>query len=79
MESNNLTSRVVDDKKEFMVQTVHDTRQKVVRSSLFVNGDLLESSVMPYSDDAPDDHGQIYSPEKTVTHEKQREIEKVLL
>ncbi len=76
MESNNLTSRVVDDKKEFMVQTVHDTRQKVVRSSLFVDGDLLESSVMPYSDDAPE--GELLNLLKLTHNRKKEELEFLL-
>jgi tetratricopeptide (TPR) repeat protein len=76
MESNNLTSRVIDDKKEFMVQTVHDMRQKVVRSSLFVNGNLLESSIMPYSDDAPED--ELLNLLKRTHNRKKEELEYLL-
>lgn len=76
MESNNLTSKVIDDKKEFMVQTIHDPRQKVMRSSLFVDGDLLESSIMPYSEDAQE--GELLNLLKRTHIRKKEELEYLL-
>ncbi len=51
MEPYRLSSRIVENEKEYLVQTINDERQGIIRSSLFVNGDLLDSSVLPHSEE----------------------------
>lgn len=76
MESYRLNSRIIENKKEFLIQTSNDTRQSVVNSSVFVNGELLDSVILPYAEHITED--QMLSLVKTTHGEKKAELEYLL-
>jgi len=76
MESYRLSSRVVENEKEFLIQTANDVKLGVIRASLFVNGELLDSSVVPHSEEIGE--AEILELVKTAHSEKKSELEYLL-
>lgn len=76
MESYRLDSRIVEDDKEFLIQTVNDTREGIIKTSLFANGELLDSSIMPHSEEMGEP--EILELIKATHGEKKSELEYLL-
>lgn len=76
MESFRLNSRVVEGEKEFMIQTLNDTEQGVVKTSLFVDGEFLDADILPLSKELSED--QLLNMVKTAHVEKKTELEYLL-
>lgn len=76
MESYCLNSRIVESDKEFLIQTANDIKEGIIRTSLFVNGELLDASILPHSEELSEDEvlGQV----KTAHGEKKSELEYLL-
>ncbi len=76
MESYKLNSRIVDDGKEYLIQTINDTAQRTVRTSLFADGELLDSIDLPHSDDVSE--ADLLNMVKLAHDEKKSELEYLL-
>jgi tetratricopeptide (TPR) repeat protein len=76
MESYRLDSRIIENNKEFLVQTINDARDRVIKTSLFVNGELLDSIIMPHAEAASDE--AVLSLVKSTHGEKKSELEYLL-
>jgi len=76
MESFRLNSRIVEDNKEFLIQTVNDDRQGVVRTSLFVNGEFLDADSLPHAEEATEE--QVLELVKSAHGDKKSELEYLL-
>jgi tetratricopeptide (TPR) repeat protein len=76
MESYRLDSRIVEDDKEFLIQTVNDTQEGIIKTSLFVNGELLDASIMPHSEEISD--ADILEMVKTTHGDRKAELEYLL-
>lgn len=76
MEPFRLSSRIVENEKEFLVQTLNDEKQGIIRSSLFVNGELLDSSVLPHSEETSE--AEILNLVKSTHGQKTSELEFLL-
>ncbi len=76
MESYSLNSRIIEDQKEFLVQTSNDTRQGVINSSVFVDGELLDTAVFPHADHVSEE--QMLQLVKSTHGEKKAELEYLL-
>ena len=76
MESYRLNSRVVDGDKEFLIQTLNDTEQGVVKTSIFADGEFLDADILPHSEEISDD--QILNMVKMAHSEKKSELEYLL-
>ncbi len=50
MESYKLDSKVIEEDKEYLIQTISDLKEGVIKTSLFLNGELLDSNVLPHDD-----------------------------
>jgi len=76
MENYRLKSRVAVNNREYLVQTVNDTSQMSVVSSLFVDGQILEVNRFPHPNEvsAEDILGMV----KTTHNEKKEELEHLL-
>jgi tetratricopeptide (TPR) repeat protein len=76
MESFCLNSRIVENDKEFLIQTANDVKDGVIRATLFVDGEMLDASVLPHSEDITEE--EILNLVKTAHGEKKNEIEYLL-
>ncbi|UCD93954.1 MAG: tetratricopeptide repeat protein [Candidatus Zixiibacteriota bacterium] len=76
MESFCLNSRIVENEKEFLIQTANDVKEGVIRATLFVDGELLDASVLPHSEDITED--EILNLVKTAHGDKKSELEYLL-
>jgi tetratricopeptide (TPR) repeat protein len=76
MESYQLKSKVIEDGKEFLIQTVKDTANGIIKTNLFKNGELLDASYMPLTDDVGDK--EILDMVKNAHREKKEELERLL-
>ncbi len=76
MESYRLNSRIVEGEKEFMIQTLNDIKQSIVKTSLFVDGEFLDADILPLSADSTEN--QILNLVKTAHVEKKSELEYLL-
>ncbi|SYZ73205.1 hypothetical protein TRIP_C21323 [Candidatus Zixiibacteriota bacterium] len=76
MESYRLNSRIVEDGKEYLIQTINDTVQRTVRTSLFADGELLDAIDLPHSDDVSE--ADLLTLVKTSHDEKKSELEYLL-
>lgn len=76
MESFRLNSRIVEGEKEFMIQTLNDTEQGVVKTSIFVDGEFLDSDIIPHSKAISED--QLLNMVKTAHSDKKSELEYIL-
>jgi tetratricopeptide (TPR) repeat protein len=76
MESYRLDSKIVEEDKEYLIQTVNDSNEGVIKTSLFVNGELLDSCVLPHSDEISD--GDLLNLVKNTHVDKKTELEYLL-
>jgi len=76
MESYRLNSRIVEGEKEFMIQTLNDTEQGIVKTSLFVDGEFLDADILPHSGEVSED--QLLELVKNAHGEKKSELEYLL-
>nr|MBN2278037.1 tetratricopeptide repeat protein [candidate division Zixibacteria bacterium] len=76
MESYRLNSRIVDDKKEYLIQTMNDTSDGVIKTTLFVNGEILDAMVFPHADEIGEE--EILNLVKCEHGEKKSELEYLL-
>ncbi len=76
MELYNLSSRIVENEKEFLIKTTNDTSQGVIQTSLFVNGELLDASVLPHADEIRDE--EVLEIVKSTHSRKKSELEYLL-
>lgn len=76
MDSYRLDSRIVDNEKEYLIQTVNDVRQGVIKTSFFVNGELMDASIMPHSEEMSEN--EILNLVKTTHGDKKSELEYLL-
>jgi tetratricopeptide (TPR) repeat protein len=51
MESYNIKSRIVDNEKEYLIQTSNDAERGIVKTSIYVDGELLDTCFLPHSED----------------------------
>ena len=51
MESYKLDSKIVEEDKEYLIQTINDLNEGVIRTSFFLNGELLDSKIVPHGGD----------------------------
>lgn len=76
MENYRLKSKVSVKDKEYLVQTVNDTSQMSVVSSLFVDGQILEVARFPHPNEISAE--DVLAMVKTTHHEKKSELEHLL-
>ncbi len=76
MESFRLNSRLVEDGKEYLIQTVNDSGERSVRTSLFADGELLDTMDLPHAEDVSE--ADILNMVKTAHMEKKSELEYLL-
>lgn len=76
MEPYRLNSRIAEGEKEFMIQTLNDTEQGVVKTSLFVDGEFLEADILPHSGEISEN--QLLELVKNAHAEKRSELEYLL-
>jgi tetratricopeptide (TPR) repeat protein len=76
MESFRLNTKIVEGGKEFLIQTVNDVGTGTIRTSLLENGELLDSSVLPYSEDVAE--SEVINLVKSAHKEKKSELEYLL-
>lgn len=50
MESYKLDSKIIEENKEYLIQTINDPKGGIIKTSLFLNGELLDSSILPHDD-----------------------------
>lgn len=73
METYRLSSKVVENEKEFLIQTSNDAQTSMVRSTVFVNGDVAETTECPHPTEITPE--EVLSLVKTTHSEKQKEVE----
>jgi len=76
MEAFCLNSRIVEDDKEFLIQTTNDIKLGVIKANLFVDGELIDASVLPHADDISQE--EILQLVKMAHVEKKSEMEYLL-
>jgi tetratricopeptide (TPR) repeat protein len=76
METYSLKSRVPGENKEFLIQTTNDTELGVINTSIFIDGELLDTDALPLSDENTAE--QIAGLVKSVHGEKKSELEYLL-
>jgi tetratricopeptide (TPR) repeat protein len=76
MESYRLDSRIMENEKEFLIQTINDTQDGVIKTSLFANGELLDSIIMTHSEAASNE--AVLDLVKSTHSEKKSELEYLL-
>jgi len=76
MENYRLKSKVAVNDKEYLVQTVNDTSQMSVVSSLFVDGQILEVTRLPHPGEVSAE--DVLTMVKTTHEEKKGELEHLL-
>jgi len=76
MEAFCLNSRLVEEEKEFLIQTTNDVKLGVIKANLFVDGELLDASILPHADDVSEE--EILQMVKSAHGEKKLELEYLL-
>jgi len=76
MELYNLSSRIVENQKEFLIKTTNDTNQGVIQTSLFVNGELLDANILPHAEEIPEE--EVLELVKNTHSQKKSELEYLL-
>jgi tetratricopeptide (TPR) repeat protein len=76
MESYRLDSKIIEDDKEYLIQTVNDSRDGVIKTTLFMNGEALDSSVLPHAEVISDN--DLLNLVKSTHVEKKSELEYLL-
>lgn len=76
METYRLNSRIVEEDKEFLVQTENDIDKGIVRTSIFINGEYVDSNILPHQGEISEE--QVLDLVKTAHGEKKSELEFLL-
>ncbi len=76
MQAYRLNSRITDEQKEFLVQTVNDAEHGIIRTSLFINGEYVDSEILPHREDISEE--EILELVKIAHGEKKTELELLL-
>ncbi len=76
MESYKLDSKIFEDNKEYLIQTVNDSKEGVIITSFFVNGELLDSRILPHSENLAEN--DILNLVKSTHGDKKTELERLL-
>ncbi len=76
METYSLKSRVPAENKEFLIQTVNDVEQGIINTSVFIDGELVDSDALPLSDESSQE--QVVNLVKSAHGEKKLELEYLL-
>ncbi len=76
MESYQLKSKIVENGKEFLIQTVNDSAGGFIKTNLFEGGELLDASVLPHIKDITDN--EILRLVKNAHTEKKEELKYLL-
>jgi len=75
MESFRLNSKVASDDREYLIQTVNDSSNNKIRSTIFSNGQLLESFEEDVLPDIPQD--EVLELVKSTHNERREEVEQL--
>ncbi|MFH2037240.1 MAG: tetratricopeptide repeat protein, partial [Candidatus Zixiibacteriota bacterium] len=73
MEPLHLSSKIVENGKEFLIQTVNEVGTGQIKTSIFENGELLDTNVIPHAEDAGTN--EINNLLKSTHQEKKSEME----
>jgi len=76
MESYRLNSKIIEEGKEYFIQTTNDVKAGIIRTSLFQNGELLDTAVLPHSEDVGE--AEVLSMVKAAHQDKKSELEYLL-
>jgi len=76
METYQLKSKIVENGKEFLIQTINDLHDGVIKTNLFESGELIDASFMPHLKDVSED--EILRLVKSAHEEKKAEMEYLL-
>ena len=76
METYRLSSKLVEDNREFLIQTANDAKVSTVMSSVLVNGSIAETSKTPHPIEYTP--GEVLSLVKSAHNDKKREVEAML-
>ena len=76
METYRLSSKLVEDSREFIIQTANDAKVATVMSTVLVDGDVAEMSKTPHPIEYTP--GEVLSLVKSAHDEKKREVEAML-
>jgi len=76
MESYRLKSRILENEKEYLIQTSNDVNQGVIKTSIFVDGNLLDANILPHSEDICEE--EILKLVKSAHGERKTELEYLL-
>ncbi len=76
MENYSLKSRIPGENKEFLIQTTNDIEQGIINTSVFIDGELLDTDALPLSDESTEE--QVINLVKSAHGEKKSELEYLL-
>jgi len=76
MEAYRLNSRIVEDDKEFLVQTENDSEKGLVRTTIFINGEFVDSNIVPHQGEFSE--SEVLDLVKNAHGEKKTELEFLL-
>lgn len=76
METYRLNSKLVENKKEYLIQTVNDVNLGAVSSEIYINGQITETIKFPHPEKIKPE--EILSLVKSTHEEKKKEIETLL-
>jgi len=76
MEAYRLNSRIVEEDKEFLVQTENDAEKGLVRTTIFINGEFVDSNIVPHQGEFSEN--EVLDLVKTAHGEKKSELEFLL-
>jgi tetratricopeptide (TPR) repeat protein len=76
METYSLKSRIPAENKEFLIQTINDVEQGIINTSIFIDGELVDTDALPLSDESSQE--QVINLVKSAHSEKKSELEYLL-
>jgi len=76
MEAYRLNSRIVEDDKEFLVRTENDAERGIIRTSIYINGEFVDSNIVPHEGEFSEE--QVLELVKNAHGEKKAELEFLL-
>ena len=76
MESFRLKSKIVENEKEYLIQTFNDARQGIIKTSVFADGELLDDHVVPHAEELSEE--LILGMVKSAHGERRAELEYLL-
>jgi len=76
MDAYSLKSRVPGENKEFLIQTTNDVEQGIINTSIYIDGELIDTDALPLSDESSQE--QVVNLVKSAHGEKKSELEYLL-